>query len=112
MRALGSCVERVDRLTAGHEEPVPPSADETQVGSAFGHQNLTELGAVGRIDVDAVDPFTAEAGSAPEISLDVGADAVVKARVERRELAPLGQTGSVALDGPRDDLRLLTGEVR
>src|SRR5687768_15304024 len=103
MCALGRRVERVDRLAARHEQAVSIPADETQVGRALGHHDLTDLRAIGRIDVDPVPAVPAESGSAPDVAIDVSTDAVMKAGGQRCELAPVGEPVSVVLDGPRDD---------
>src|SRR5687767_5764215 len=100
--ALRRGVERVDRLAARHEQAVAVLPDEAEVRGAFGHQDLADPRAIRSVDVDPVDALAAEPGAAPEISVDVSPDAVVKAGIQRRELPAVGEAGAVVLDRPRD----------
>src|SRR5688500_13469389 len=112
MRALRGGVERIHRLAARHEQPVPLLADEAQVRSSLGHQHLADLRAVWRIDVDAVHAFAAKSGPTPDIAVDIRANAIVKTRIERREFTTVGQTAAAILNIPCDDLRFLAGVMR
>src|SRR5688572_6129782 len=100
-------VERVDRLTAGHEQPIAMSADEAEIRRAFRHEDLPDLRAVGRVHVHPVDPFAAESSAAPDVAVNIGADAVVKSGREHSELAPVRQALAVVLHLPTNQLRLL-----
>jgi hypothetical protein len=52
--------------------------------------------------VDAVHPFAAEAGAAPEIAVDIGRDAVVEAGVAGGELVPVGALATIVPYCERD----------
>src|SRR5687768_11261920 len=112
MGALCRRVERVNRLTACHEQAVAMFADEAEVRRAFRHENLPDLRAVWRVHVDAVDPFAAESSAAPDVAVDVGADAVMKSGVEHSKLAAVRQLPAVILHVPPNQLRLLFWMMR
>src|SRR5712691_6664939 len=73
--ALGVHVDRVERLAARHEEPVPLDSAEAEIGAALGEEDATEQLALGVEDGDAVLAL-APAPATPEVALPVAAHAV------------------------------------
>ena len=84
-------MERVDRLAAAEEKPVPVHADEGQIGAGFGEHDLADAGAVAGVDMHTVDVLAAERGGSPDIAVSIGPDAVVQAALQGDEDAPVGE---------------------
>src|SRR6516162_5552562 len=76
MRALCLHVQGVERLAGGHEETVAFGAAEADISADFREQNLADACAVRRKDMHAVVSLADPAGADPDISINVGANAV------------------------------------
>src|SRR5437667_5416266 len=87
--ALRLDIEGVDRLAGGHEEAVALPAAETHIGAALGQHDAADHRAVGGVDRDAV-LGRATAPCAPDIAIEVDAEAVAAAGLGAAELAPVG----------------------
>ena len=76
-------------------------ADKAKIGRSFGHHDLPDLLAVRRVDVDAVHAIAAEAGGAPDVAVNIRADAVMEAGVQNcTELAAIRQPAAIVLERP------------
>src|SRR5215469_8031893 len=96
-RPLGFDVERIDRLARRHKEAVALDAAKTDIGTAFGQHDAADHGAVGGEDRDPVFGLAAAPG-APQIALDIDAEAVTTARLGGAKLAPVYRLGAVVGD--------------
>src|SRR5712691_333147 len=70
MRPDGLHIHRVERLAAGDEQTVALGASEADIGACFRHTDHADALAAGRNDLHA------GARAAPEVAVDVAADAV------------------------------------
>src|SRR5207249_9108421 len=93
-RALGVDVERVQRRARGHEQAVAIRPAEAEVGAALGQVDAGDQLAVGIEDVDAVQPLLPHAPAAPEVAVDVAAEAVGRALTGVDELALVLESGA------------------
>src|SRR5260370_26226640 len=75
-RALRVDVERIDRMARGHEQPVALDAAEADIGRAFGQRDETDRLTARVEDFHSVLLRVAHAPAAPQIALDVAAEAV------------------------------------
>src|SRR6185503_8482416 len=68
--ALGVDIERIDRVTRRHEQPIALDAAEAEVGAAFRERNKADWLA-GRIEnLDAVLLLVAHTPAAPQVAVD------------------------------------------
>src|SRR5476649_1234942 len=79
-------IERIDRLTCGHEQAVALLAAETDVGAALGQHDAADHRAVGGVNRDPVLGLAA-APCAPEVAVGVDPDSVAAAWLGAAELA-------------------------
>src|SRR5579872_4418699 len=109
-RAFGVDVDGVERLARRHEQPVSLDPAEAQIGAAFGQGDAADHLAV-RGDYDhSVQPL-AGAPAAPQIAMDIAAEAVRRAVADIGERASIGEPGAVIgdvidADCPRPGARL------
>src|SRR5215467_3362034 len=95
-RALHADVERIERVARRHEEMIAPQAAEADVGGPLGQRDRADLLALRTEYNDAVESV-AEAPSAPQIAVDVAAEAVGRfCGITRDERLAAGQLGTVA----------------
>src|SRR5882762_7544140 len=74
-RALRVDVERIERVACRHEQAVPPHPAEAEVGGALRQVDLADALAVG-VEHDHAVVALAHAPAAPQIAVDVAAEAV------------------------------------
>src|SRR5215213_5416579 len=79
-RALRVDVERIDRLARRHEQAVAATAAEAHVGAALRQLDAADEAPFAVVDHDAVELVGAHAPAAPQIAVDVDAEAVRGAR--------------------------------
>src|SRR5688500_19375416 len=79
-RALRVDVERIDRLARRHEQAVAATPAEGQVGAALRQLDAADEVAVAVVDHHAVELVRAHAPAAPQVPVDVDAEAVRGAR--------------------------------
>src|SRR5215472_8213315 len=109
-RALRVHVERIERMARCHEQPVASGAAEADVGATLGQCNEADWLA-GRIEnLHPVLLGVAHAPAAPEIAVDVAAEAVGRAaRFSRDEGASIAELVIVDVEDfyhPRGHARL------
>src|SRR6185295_107022 len=75
LRALAVDVDRVDRMARGHEQPVALDPAEADVGGALGQRDEADRLA-GRVEHLHAVQRRAHAPAAPQIAVDVDAEAV------------------------------------
>src|SRR5262245_65617094 len=75
-RALRIDVERIERVARGHEQPVALDTAEAEIGAALGQRDEAD-GFTGRVEnLHSVQLRAAHAPAAPQIAVDVAAQAV------------------------------------
>src|SRR3984893_6711147 len=78
-RALRIDVERIERVARGHEQPVALHTAEAEIGAALGQRDEAD-GFAGRVEnLHPVQLRAAHAPAAPQIAVDVAAQAVGRA---------------------------------
>src|SRR6516165_11961548 len=78
-RALRIDVERIERVARGHEQPVALDAAEAEIGGPLGQGDEAD-GLAGRVEnLHSVQLRAAHAPAAPQIAVDVAAEAVGRA---------------------------------
>src|SRR5262245_8831508 len=94
--ALGIDVERIDRVARGHEQAVAVAAAEADVGAALRERDEADRLAVGVEHLDAVKTGAPHAPAAPQIAVDIDAEAVRRfLRIAVDQDAAVGELGSV-----------------
>ena len=96
-RALGVDVDRVERLAGRHEQAVALQPAEAQIGAALGQCDAADHRAVGGENRDPVQGL-AHPPAAPQIAVDIAAEAVGRAVAEIGEVARVGEAGAVGDD--------------
>src|SRR6185312_15820527 len=94
-------------MAGRHEEAVALGAAKTEVGGALGQRDASDHRSIGGEDGDAVE-LGAHPPAAPQIAVDIAAEAVGRSLAEVGEVAAVGQPGSVAghIEYPDRALRL------
>src|SRR5215212_4451698 len=104
-RALRVDVERIDRLARRHEQAVAATAAEADVGAALRQLDAADEGAVAVVDHHAVELVGAHAPAAPEVPVDVDAEAVRGARAGVDEHALVLELPPVHVEGEDQPVR-------
>src|SRR5262245_8717392 len=86
--------------------------DEAEIGCRLRHHDLSNLDAIRRVNVDAVDALASESRCTPDVAVDVCADTIVETDVLHGKLPVVGQPAAIVLNGKGVNLRLLVGEMR
>src|SRR5262245_22673008 len=111
-RSLRVDIERVERMTGRHEKPVALEAAEADVGAALGQRDKADRLAGSIKNLDPVLLLVAHPPAAPEVAIDVKAEAVGRApRLGGDEGTSVRQLAAVVddivnLNDPRRDARL------
>ena len=87
----------LDRVARRHEQAVAAHAAEAQVGCALGQRDLADRLPLRREDHHAVHPLTHPL-AAPQVAVDVDAEAVGRVLVGIDEEALVGELGAVVRD--------------
>src|SRR5471032_2791386 len=74
--ALCIHIEGVERVTGRHEQAVAVTAAEADVGAALGQVDMADRLALGTEDTNAVEFVAAHSPAAPQIAVDIDAEAV------------------------------------
>jgi len=90
-------VQRIQRLTCRHEQPVASCAAKADIRGAFGQRDAADHCAVGREHRDTVE-FGAHSPAAPQIAIDIAAEAIGRALTEIGEIAAVAQRCAVIGD--------------
>src|SRR6185369_8483843 len=99
LHALRVDVERIDRVARRHEQAVALDAAEADVGAALGQRDEGDRLAGGVEDLHAVLLVVAHAPAAPQVAVDVEAEAVRRtAGLGGEEDAAVGELGAVVGD--------------
>src|SRR5437016_1487867 len=88
-RAFGVDVDRVERLAGRHKEPVAAAPAETNIRAALGQRDAADHLAVGCENGDTVQ--FPRAPAAPEIAVDIAAEAVRRALADLTKGPAIGE---------------------
>src|SRR5262249_26125547 len=107
LRAARIHVERIERMTRGHEQAGAPAPAEGEVGAALRQRDEADRLTLGIEHLDPVELGVAHAPAAPEVAVRVDAEAVGRAvRLGRDQDTLVDEAGAVvddviSIDGAR-----------
>src|SRR5260370_17064320 len=98
LRAARIRVERIERVTRGHEQAVALAPAESEVGAALRQRDEADRLALGIEHLDPIELGVAHAPAAPQVAVHVDTEAVGRAIGLRRDQDALVDEASPVLD--------------